>query len=185
MLPLMEYLQTREAPFLVLPHPPAQTVGETARHHGFSPDEVVSTVVVATRFGQALLVVGAGREVDRELVVMALGDGEIRFPGERELLRTYPDHEPRSIPPLGALFEAPVYVDTDVAWRTAVVFSAGRPSLAIRMLTKDLFGDDSVMIAALTRQPSEEEEPGRGEEIVVEEAGVTLIGSAAQDERTE
>jgi Ala-tRNA(Pro) deacylase len=184
MSPVMEYLQGRGVPFLVLPHPQAQTVEETARRHGFPTDEVVTTIVITTRYGHALLVVGADREVDEGLVVRALGDEEIRMAGERDLLRNYPDYEPGTIPPLGLFFQAPMYVDTDVARRDAVVFAAGRPSLGIRMLTKDLFRDDPVMIAPLTRE-SAEEERRREEAVTVEETGVAVTEEAAQDEPAE
>jgi len=184
MSPVMEYLQGRGVPFLVLPHPQATGVAETARRHGFPIDEVVITVVITTRYGHALLVVGAGREVDESLVVTALGDQEIRMAGERDLLRNYPEYEPGTIPPLGLFFQAPVYVDTDVARREAVVFAAGRPSLAIRMLTKDLFRDDPVMVAPLTRE-SAEEERRREASVTVEEAGVAVTEDVTQDEPAE
>ena len=119
--------------------------------------------MITTRYGHALLVVGAGREVDEALVVTALGDADVRMAGERDLLRNYPEYEPGSLPPLGLFFQAPMYVDTDVARRDAVVFAAGRPSLAIRMLTKDLFRDDPVVIAPLTRETAEEEQRRRDE----------------------
>ena len=103
---VMEYLQERGVPFLVLPHPDAETVLDTARRHGFHTDEVVKTVVVTTRYGNALLVLRYDREAVEELVVGAFGDEEVVMTGERELLRNYPDHEPGSIPPLGRFFQA-------------------------------------------------------------------------------
>ena len=184
MSPVMEYLQGRGVPFLVLPQPGAVTVEETAGRHGFPLDEVVATVVITTRYGHALLVVGSGREVDESLVVTALGDSDVRMAGERDLLRNYPEYEPGSLPPLGLFFQAPMYVDTDVARRDAVVFAAGRPSLGIRMLTKDLFRDDPVVIAPLTRESAEEEQRRR-DGLTVEEAGVAVTEGQSQDEPAE
>jgi Ala-tRNA(Pro) deacylase len=184
MSPVMEYLQGRGVPFLVLPDPSAATVEETARRHGFPRDEVVSTVVITTRFGHALLVIGSGREIDESLVVDALGDADVRIAGDRDLLRTYPDYEPGSLPPLGLLFHAPMYVDTDVARREAVVFAAGRPNVGIRMLIKDLFRDDPVVIAPLTAE-SAEEERRREEALTVEESDVAVTERDALDERAE
>jgi Ala-tRNA(Pro) deacylase len=153
---VMEYLQGRGVAFLVLPSPQAAEVVDAARAHGFSPDEVVRTCVVTTRYGHALMVIPAGRELDEALVISALGDDQIRMTGERDLLRNYPDYEPGALPPLGLFFSAPMYVDTAVAGREAVVFAVGRASLAIRMLTKDLFRDDPVVIAPLTRESAAE-----------------------------
>ena len=184
MSPVMEYLQGRGVPFLVLPDPTATSVEETARRHGFPRDEVVTTVVITTRYGHALLVVGAGQEVDESLVVAALGDSDVRMAGERDLLRSYPEYEPGSLPPLGLFFQAPMYVDTDVARRDAVVFAAGRPGLGIRMLTKDLFRDDPVVIAPLTPE-SAAEERRRDEALIVEEPGVSVSEHQPQDEPAE
>jgi Ala-tRNA(Pro) deacylase len=180
----MEYLQGRGVPFLVLPHPAAETVLDTARRHGFPADEVVKTVVVTTRYGNALLVLRADREAVEELVIEAMGDEEVRMAGERDLLRNYPDYEPGSIPPLGLFFQAPMYVDADVARHDAVVFAVGKPSLAIRMLTKDLFRDDPVVIAPITAE-SREEERARDRAVTVEEGGVSVTERVAEDEPAE
>jgi prolyl-tRNA editing enzyme YbaK/EbsC (Cys-tRNA(Pro) deacylase) len=181
---VMEHLQQRGLPFLVLPHPEAGTVLDTARRHGFHTDEVVKTVVVTTRYGNALLVLRYDRDAVEELIVGAFGDEEVGMAGERDLLRNFPDHEPDSIPPLGRLFQAPMYVDVDVARRDAVVFAAGRPSVAIRMLTKDLFRDEPVVIAPLTRE-SEEAERQRAEALTVEEAGLSVTEDVREDEPAE
>jgi prolyl-tRNA editing enzyme YbaK/EbsC (Cys-tRNA(Pro) deacylase) len=185
MSPAMEYLEGRGTPFMVLPHPQAETVFDTARRHGFPTAEVVRTVVITTRYGNALVVVRADREVVEELVVAALGDEEVGVTAERDLLRNYPDYEPGSIPPLGPFLQAPMYVDTEVARRVSVVFAAGRPSLAIRMLTKDLFHDAPVVITPLTRESREEEERLQAEDVTVVEPGLAVTEHLAQDEPAE
>ncbi|MDP9328585.1 MAG: YbaK/EbsC family protein [Actinomycetota bacterium] len=178
------YLQERGVPFLVLPDPKAETAVETARGHGFPADEVVKTLVVTTRYGHALLVVGADREVVHELIVAALGDQEVRVMEERDLLRNYPDYEPGSIPPLGLFFSAPMYVDADVARHDAVVFAVGRPALAIRMLTKDLFRDDPAVIVPLTRESAEDERLRDGA-VSVDEPDLSITLTVAEDEPAE
>lgn len=182
---VIEYLQERGVPFLVLPVPQAETAVETARRHGFPADEVVKTHVVTTRYGHALLVVGADRHVVDELMVAALGDHEVRMTEERDLLRNYPDYEPGSIPPLGPFFSAPMYVDTDVARHDAVVFPVGRPALAIRMLTKDLFRDDPAVIVPLTSESAEGERLRDTEGVRVEEPDMSVTQPASEDEPAE
>ncbi len=146
----MEYLQGRGVAFLVLPNATSEHAEDTARKHGFPVDEVVKTVVINGRYGHALLVIPASQEVDMDLAKEALGDPEARPANDRDLARTFPDYQAGSLPPLGLFFMAPMYVDPEVANREAVVFAAGRASLAIRMLTRDLFRDDPVVIAPLT-----------------------------------
>lgn len=178
------YLQERGVPFLVLPDAEAGTTVETARRHGFPADEVVDTLVVTTRYGHALLVVGTGRDVVDELVIAALGDREVRMTEERDLLRNYPDYEPGSIPPLGPFFSAPMYVDADVARHDAVVFAVGRPTLAIRMLTKDLFRDDPAVVVPLTRESAEGERL-RGGTLHVVEDDPSVAQTEPEDEPAE
>ena len=184
MSPVIEYLESRGAPFLVIPCPGAATVAESVARHGFAVEELVSTVVITTRFGHALLVVGARREVDLELVVRALGDADVRVAGERDVARAFADHEPGSLPPLGRLLEAPIYVDTDVARLGSVIFAAGRPDVAIRMSTEDLFGGDPVVIAPLTRA-SGDDPPGPGDAVTVREAEILVTEAVPEDEPAE
>ena len=181
---VMEYLQERGVPFRVLLNANAETVLDTVRRHGFHTDEVVKTVVVTTRYGNALLVLRHDREAVEELVAAAFGDEDVGMDGERDLLRNHPDYESGSIPPLGRFFEAPMYVDVDAARSDAIVFAAGRPTLAIRMLTKDLFGDDPVVIAPLTRE-SEEGERHRAQAVTVEVPGLAVTESVSEAEPAE
>ncbi len=103
---------------------------------------------------------------------------------ERDLLRNYPDYEPGSIPPLGLFFSAPMYVDADVARHDAVVFAVGRPALAIRMLTKDLFRDDPAVIVPLTRESAEDERLRDGA-VSVDEPDLSITLTVAEDEPAE
>ncbi len=178
------YLQERGLPFLVLPDAQAESTVETARRHGFPADEVVKTLVVTTRYGHALLVVGADRHVEDELMIAALGDQEVRMTEERDLLRNYPDYEPGSIPPLGPMFSAPMYVDADVVRHEAVVFAVGRPTVAIRMLTKDLLRDDPAVIVPLTRE-SVQGEGLPDEALRIRGPGISIIHSVGLDEPAE
>ena len=75
-----------------------------------------------------------------------------------------------------------MYVDAEVARRDAVVFAAGRPSLAIRMLTKDLFREPPVVVAPLTRESEEEERAG---DVTVREPGLSVTERLQQDEPAE
>jgi Ala-tRNA(Pro) deacylase len=154
---VMEYLQGRGVAFLVLPDPMAERPEDAARKHGFSVDEVVRTAVIAGRFGHSLMVIPASRELDLDLVKAALDDPEARVASERDMARSFPDYETGSLPPLGLFFLAPMYVDPAVANSEAVIFHVGRVSLGIRMPTRDLFRDDPIVVAPLTRGSAEPE----------------------------
>lgn len=146
---LLEYLQGRGVTFTVIPHAPVPDPSQQAVTRGFPPEEVVHTQVFIAEFGPALAVVPAGAEADLELVREATDDAYARPATEREMARNFPDYEPGSLPPLGLLFLAPMYVDPQVMEQRSVVFAAGKQNVSIRMATRDLFRDDPVVITPL------------------------------------
>jgi Ala-tRNA(Pro) deacylase len=148
---LLEYLQGRGVTFTVIPHAPVSDPAERAATMGFLAEESVRTEVFIAEFGPVLAVVPAGATVDLELVREATGDGYARPATEREMVRSFPEYEPGSLPPLGLLFLAPMYVDPVVMEHPSVVFAAGRSSVSIRMSTRDLFRDDPVVVTSLVR----------------------------------
>jgi Ala-tRNA(Pro) deacylase len=149
---VLEYLQGRGQVFTVIPHPDGP-LGEAA-----SPSVrrltglLARTVVAIAHHGPALLVVPASRTLDLGLVAEAVADSGVRLATEGELARTFPDYQVGALPPLSMLLLVPMYVDPAVAERDEVVFAAGRRDVSIRMRTRDLFGNDPVVIAPLTAE---------------------------------
>jgi Ala-tRNA(Pro) deacylase len=145
---VLDYLQGRGVVFTVIPRGAA-----TDEVRAAAPDELVAqTIVVMANYGPSLLVIPAGRELDMELVAQAVGDATVRLATDRELEGRFPDYEPGALPPLSMLLLAPMYVDPAVMENDEIVFAAGRADLAIKMSTRDLFGNDPVGIAPLTSQ---------------------------------
>jgi Ala-tRNA(Pro) deacylase len=152
MAAVLDYLQGRGDIFTVIPHRKDETASGEIRAAGMSPDEIAKTVAVITNFGPALMVVPASCELDMELAAEATKDADVRLATARELERAFPGYEPGALPPLSMLLLAPMYVDSEVAERTKIVFLAGRLDLSVRMSTHDLFGADPVVITPLTAQ---------------------------------
>jgi Ala-tRNA(Pro) deacylase len=152
---MMDYLQGRGVTFVVIPHEDGapDNIGPTT----FSADDVVKTVVLATKLGHALCVIPDDRELELDLARAALRDAEARPATAAELERSFPDYEPGAVPPLGLFFLAPMYVDPAVIIKTSVVFRAGRHGISIAMSTKALFRDDPIVITSLTRETAEAE----------------------------
>ena len=148
---VMEYLQGRGVAFTVLPAPASDDTTRTAMRHGYPPQEVVSVSVMTNRFGDAFMVLPAGRELDLAMAREALGEPDSRPATDRELERRYPDYEKGCLPPLGLFFMLPIYADPGVMRRHSIVFALGRPGLAVRLRTRDLFRDDPVVMAPLMR----------------------------------
>ena len=151
MASVLEYLQGRGQVFTVIPRPRTPTDGRARASH-VPPELIVKTTVAMANEGLAVLVIPASRRLDLELLPEVLGDPRARLATERELERQFPDYEPGALPPLSMLLLAPLYVDPAVVERSEVVFAAGRQDVSIKMSTRDLFGNDPVVIAPLTAE---------------------------------
>lgn len=146
---LLDYLQGRGVTFQVIPH--ARATPEDAGLVGLPEDEVVKTVVLVTQDGIALAVIPGTSTLDLDLARTAVGDQFARIAQPGELERRFPEYEAGTLPPLGLFFEAPMYVDPAVLRMPTVTFAGGKQTLSIRMVTRDLFRDDPVVITPLVR----------------------------------
>jgi len=151
MAAVAEFLEQRGVPFEVIPHERTYTSIDEARALGIAADEVVKTVVLDTVSGHALAVVPASRRVDIRLVRAATGDAHVRLASEDELKRDFPRLELGAFPPLGSILEVPTYVDPEVLAHDTVVFAAGSQNESVRARTEDLFRDEPITKAPLTK----------------------------------
>jgi Ala-tRNA(Pro) deacylase len=152
MASVLEYLQGRGQVFTVIPRPRTSTGDGRARASHVPAELLVKTAVAIANDGPAVLVIPASRRLDLELLPGALGDPRARLATERELQTQFPDYELGALPPLSMFLRAPLYVDPAVVERHEIVFAAGRRDVSIRMSTSDLFGNDPVVIVALTAE---------------------------------
>jgi Ala-tRNA(Pro) deacylase len=149
---VLEYLQGRGHVFTVIPIRRGDDADAATHASHLSADVFVKTVVVIANYGPALLVIPAARELDLGLVAEAVGDANARLATEGELARQFPDYEVGALPPLSMLLLVPMYVDPAVVERRDVVFAAGRKDVSIKMATRDLFGNDPVVVTPLTAE---------------------------------
>jgi prolyl-tRNA editing enzyme YbaK/EbsC (Cys-tRNA(Pro) deacylase) len=157
---VLEYLRGRAVPFVVFPDPEAELAEQTAERHGVDVGDLVRTEVVSNRFGFALMVVPWDRRLDLSLARRAMNDPGARLATREELLEKVPEFEADAWPPLGLFLLMPTFVDREVAGRDQVVFPAGRPSTLVCLQTDELFGDDPVVITALTNDTMQREPAG-------------------------
>jgi Ala-tRNA(Pro) deacylase len=151
MAAVAEFLEQRGVPFEVIPHERTYTSIDEARALGIAADEVVKTVVLDTASGHALAVLPASRRVDIRLLRTATGDAHVRLASEEELKRDFPHLELGAFPPLGSFLEVPTYVDPEVLAHDTVVFAAGSQNESVKVRTEDLFRDEPIAKAPLTR----------------------------------
>ncbi len=151
-----EYLEGRGVPFEVIPHEKAFTSIDEAKALGIEADVVVKTLLLDTAEGHALAVIPGDRRLDMKLVEQVVGDRHAHLATEQEIERDVPEIELGSLPPLGGLLRAHVYVDPDVMRHDTIVFAGGVQTESIRARTEDVFRDEAVTVAKLTTDFSEQ-----------------------------
>src|SRR5262249_28926271 len=111
MTQVTEHLQAHGVPFVPIAHPQTYTSIDEARALGIEASEGLKTVAVRAAGGYALMAIPATCRLDMHLVQAAVGDRHVRLATEEELLRDFPDFELGTLPPLGSLLGAPLFVD--------------------------------------------------------------------------
>jgi Cys-tRNA(Pro) deacylase len=144
-------------PYEVISHEQAYTSIDEARALGVLADEVVKTVVLHAASGCALAVIPGSRGLDISAAERALGTKHARLATEEEIEKHFPGYELGALPPLGSLHVAPTYVDPEVMQHDMVVFAAGTQTESVKVRSEDLFRNEPVTTAPLTRLSTNEE----------------------------
>lgn len=151
-----EYLEGRSVAFETVPHEKAFTSIDEARALGIEADVVAKTLLLDTAAGHALAVIPGDRRLDMKLVEEVVGDKHAHLATEQEIERDVPGIELGSLPPLGGLLRAHAYVDPEVMRHETVVFAAGSQTESIKARTEDVFRDEAVTVAKLTKDFAEQ-----------------------------
>jgi Ala-tRNA(Pro) deacylase len=83
------------------------------------------------------MVVPATRLVDFQEVRLTLGLAHARLATEEELGRLFPDCELGAMPPIGSLYDLPVYLDSSLAGEDMIAFNAGTHHDVVHMRTAE------------------------------------------------
>lgn len=150
-----EYLEGRGVPFDVVPHDKAFTSIDEARAIGIEADAVVKTLLLDTAAGHALAVIPGDRRLDMRLVEGVVGDKHAHLATEQEIEHDLPGVELGSLPPLGGLLKARTYVDPEVLEHETIVFAAGTQTESVRARSEDVFRDEGVTVAKITKDFAE------------------------------
>jgi Ala-tRNA(Pro) deacylase len=146
-----DHLAKRGIAFEVIPHEKAFTSIDEARALGIEADEVVKTLLLDTSSGHVLAVIPGDRRLDMRLVEEVVGDKHAHLATEQEISRDLPTLELGSLPPIGSLLKAHSYVDPEVMQHETIVFAAGTQTESVKVRTEELFRDELVTVAKITR----------------------------------
>lgn len=149
---LKSFLDSNYVPYQSLSHSTTYTAQGTATLMQISGKEVAKTVVlcVGERDPKIVLAVLPGsRHVKFEKLAAVIGR-PIRLASEEEFIRLFPDCELGAMPPFGALYNLPVFVDESLAKDKEVVFNAGTHHDVVRMAYEDFARLASPIICSFT-----------------------------------
>lgn len=133
---LKSFLEDNQIAYSVMTHTTAYTAQGAAAAMKISGKELAKTVVLRTGGEMILAVLPAPNHVRLDKLAAEVGK-PVRLATEQEFSDLFPDCELGAMPPFGALYDLPVYVDESLAADEAIVFNAGTHREAIRMRYDD------------------------------------------------
>jgi Ala-tRNA(Pro) deacylase len=136
---LKSFLDSNYIPYESLAHPTTYTAQGTATLMQISGKAIAKTVVLrAGAQGEEtiLAVLPGSKHVRFDKLAAAVGK-PVRLATELEFSSLFSDCEVGAMPPFGALYNLPVYVDESLAKDKEVVFNAGTHHDAVRMAYDD------------------------------------------------
>jgi len=133
---LKSFLEDNQIAYSVMTHTTAYTAQGAAAAMKISGKELAKTVVLRTGGEMILAVLPAPNHVRLDKLTAEVGK-PVRLATEQEFSDLFPDCELGAMPPFGALYDLPVYVDESLAADEAIVFNAGTHREAIRMRYDD------------------------------------------------
>lgn len=151
---VQEFLRQSNVAYSVFPHLPAYSAQEEAAVTHISGRDWAKPVVFFADSEPIMAVVPADMVIDLEQLLLLTGADRIRLASEEELASLYPDCEPGAMPPLGPLYDQPVFVDLALAAQPQVVFNGGTHGDAVCMRYDDFAALAKPVVGSFARRPA-------------------------------
>lgn len=134
---LEKYLKRARVPYEIRKHPATMTAGELAQRENVDGHQVAKVVVVREKGRYFMLVIPASYFVDLEMAREITGHPRLHLATEPELHEIFPDCDVGAMPPLGNLYNLPVYLEKDLTEDGEIEFNGGSHEEAVRMKFND------------------------------------------------
>lgn len=133
---LLAFLRANGATFTVLTHAPVRTSGEAAAARGTPLEQGAKALVCRADDRIVLIVLPADRRLDSHAFRRERGARSVRMVSAEEL-RALTGLEPGAVPPFGALFGLPTFVDARLLDQPRIAFNAGSRTTSLILPTAD------------------------------------------------
>ena len=134
---LKETLDTNNVRYVTVEHSRAYTAAAIAAMTHTPGKEIAKSVMVIADGALAMVVVPGSKHVDLRALKSALGANEVSLAHEHQFAHVFPDCEVGAMPPLGNLYDVPVYVDESLSEDNEIAFNAGSHRELLRMAYSD------------------------------------------------
>ena len=134
---IKDYLDHYKINYVAIDHGKAYKAHELAKVIEVPERKFAKSVVIKIDGKAVLAVLPASHHIDFGKLKDVLDTDTIEMVNEREIEDYFPSCELGAMPPLGNLFDLPVYVSRDLRGEDEIVFNAGTHTDAIRMRYKD------------------------------------------------
>lgn len=132
-----QYLDDQGLPYEVVNHKETFSTCAEAKAVGVIASHVAKTLVVKTRAGDVLAVLPASERIDMHKLRDILDDNHARLATEDEMKSEFTDCDLGSVPPLGELYDAPVFLDGQLENADEIIFAGGTHRDSIKMSGED------------------------------------------------
>jgi len=134
---IKKFLDSKQVKYRHFTHPQAFTASETAEAQHVSGRELAKSVVVIADDRLMLAVIPANDRLDVEKLSHLEGAASIRLASEDEFAEVFAGCEVGAEPPLGKLYDVPVWLDASFEDHDAILFNAGTHTDTIQMTVED------------------------------------------------
>lgn len=131
--PVAEYLDRQNIEYHAYNHSPAVTSQEVAESSHIPAARLAKTVIINADGELVMAVLPAHQHVDCEVLRSIMQAGQVRLAQEEEFQERFPLCEVGGMPPLGELYNMPVYMEESLLFADWIAFNAGTHTEVIKM----------------------------------------------------
>ncbi|HXV64049.1 MAG TPA: YbaK/EbsC family protein [Vicinamibacteria bacterium] len=134
---IKRHLDANDVIYRHLSHPQVFTSAKTAEALDMTGRAYAKTVVVVVDGGLIMAAVPANQRVDVEKLAQMTGASSVRLASEPEFKGSFPSCEVGAMPPLGELFDIPVWLDASFVKQPTIAFDAGTHTDSVEVGLED------------------------------------------------
>jgi len=134
---LREYLESHNARYTIIEHPPEYTAQESAASAHIPGDQLAKTVMIKIDGKMAMAVLPAPNRVNFDRLKEFAGAKQVELASEDEFKDMFPDCDLGAMPPFGNLYGMDVFADESLSEEIEIAFCAGSHTELIRLSFAD------------------------------------------------